>query len=88
MEQKELEVDLEHLEIRGPGLAPISFSVDPFSRHCLLNGLDEIGLTMQKDDIITVFEKKRTESWPWLNGFGYDEKVQSKKPVHTPKIDW
>jgi 3-isopropylmalate dehydratase len=71
---KELEVDLEKLEVRRPGgKAPISFHVDPFRRHCLLNGLDDISLTLQKADAIDTFEKKRSELWPWLDGYGYSQ---------------
>ena len=42
--------------------------VDPFRKHCLLNGLDDIGLTMQKMGKIKAFEQKRSAAWPWLDG--------------------
>lgn len=68
----ELEVDLEKLEIRRPnGRGVVSFEVEPFKRHCLLNGLDDIGLTLQKADFIDSFETRRSAAWPWLDGFGY-----------------
>lgn len=71
----ELEVDLERLEVRrSNGRGVIKFEVDPFKRHCLLNGLDDIGLTLQKANKIEEFEKSRTEQWPWLDGFGYAKK--------------
>jgi 3-isopropylmalate/(R)-2-methylmalate dehydratase small subunit len=59
-------VDLEKLEIRGPDGGCISFSLDPFRRHCLLNGLDDIGLTLQRVDKIDAFETKRKQVEPWL----------------------
>ncbi len=60
-------VDLDKQEIIRPrGNAPIPFSVDGFSRHCLLNGLDEIGLTMAKAPSIDSFETGQRGSQPWL----------------------
>ncbi|MEO9336198.1 3-isopropylmalate dehydratase small subunit [Mesorhizobium sp. SB112] len=58
-------VDLEALEIRGPDGGVVKFDVDAFKRHCLLNGLDDIGLTMEKASSISAFEKKNAESRPW-----------------------
>jgi 3-isopropylmalate/(R)-2-methylmalate dehydratase small subunit len=43
-----------------------SFDVDPFKKHCLLNGLDDIGLTMEKSSSIDAFEKKLEIEQPWL----------------------
>ena len=60
-----LTVDLEAQQITGPDGGVISFEVDAFKRHCLLNGLDDIGLTMQKQDAILSFEKAYAESRPW-----------------------
>ena len=54
---------------RGSG-EEIKFDVDEFRRHCLLNGLDDIGLTLQQEEDISAFEKVRDESFPWLNGIG------------------
>ncbi len=62
-----LTVDLEKQEITGPDGGSISFDIDPFRKHCLLNGLDDIGLTMQKASAIEDFENKRTAEQPWLN---------------------
>lgn len=59
-------VDLEKQEIRGPDGGVIHFDVDPFRKHCLLNGLDDIGLTLEKVDRIADFEAKRQASQPWL----------------------
>jgi len=61
-----LQVDLEAQQIRTPSGAPISFEVDSFRRHCLLEGLDEIGLTLQHADEIRSFEQQRQERAPWL----------------------
>jgi 3-isopropylmalate/(R)-2-methylmalate dehydratase small subunit len=53
-----LTVDLENQEIRGPDGGRIHFDIDPFKKHCMLNGLDGIGLTMEKASAIDSFEKK------------------------------
>jgi len=58
-------VDLEKQEIRGPDGGVYKFDVDPFRKHCLLNGLDDVGLTMQKDAKIGDFEAKRRARHPW-----------------------
>ena len=69
---REIEVDLENNCVKdAQGGVLAEFEIDGFKRHCLVNGLDEIGLTMMKDDIITKFERKRTEETPWLDGSGY-----------------
>ncbi|MFN4272387.1 MAG: 3-isopropylmalate dehydratase small subunit [Aliihoeflea sp.] len=60
-----LTVDLEAKVIRGPDGGEIQFEVDEFKRHCLLNGLDDIGLTMEKAGAIDGFETKLAESRPW-----------------------
>ncbi|MBA4211042.1 MAG: 3-isopropylmalate dehydratase small subunit, partial [Parvibaculum sp.] len=59
-------VDLEAQEIRGPDGGVIQFDIDPFRKHCLLNGLDGVGLTLQKQDKIAGFEKKLETAAPWL----------------------
>ena len=61
-----LTIDLETQEIRGPDGGVIKFDVDPFRKHCLLNGLDNIGLTLEKDNAIRSFEVKAAISRPWL----------------------
>ena len=60
-----LTVDLEEMEIRGPDGGRIAFELDAFRRHCLLNGLDDIGLTMEKAPAIDAFEKRNAEARPW-----------------------
>ena len=59
-------VDLENQEIRGPDGGRVAFDIDPFRKHCLLNGLDDIGLTDQKADRIDAFENRQKVSQPWL----------------------
>ena len=59
-------VDLENQEITGPDGGKIAFEIDAFRKHCLLNGLDEIGLTLEKAAAIDGFEAKRQASQPWL----------------------
>lgn len=61
-----ISIDLEKQQITGPDGGCISFEVDPFRKHCLLNGLDDIGLTMQKKDRIDAFEARRKAEQPWL----------------------
>lgn len=58
-------VDLENQEIQGPDGGVIPFDVDPFKKHCLLNGLDDIGLSLEKVDQINAFEEKQKAAQPW-----------------------
>jgi 3-isopropylmalate/(R)-2-methylmalate dehydratase small subunit len=58
-------VDLEAQEIRGPDGGVIRFDIDPFRKHCLLNGLDNIGLTLEKERSINDFEEKAATARPW-----------------------
>jgi 3-isopropylmalate/(R)-2-methylmalate dehydratase small subunit len=58
-------VDLEAQEIKGPDGGVTKFDIDPFRKHCLLNGLDDIGLTLEKQDAISAYESKLAESRPW-----------------------
>jgi 3-isopropylmalate/(R)-2-methylmalate dehydratase small subunit len=62
-----LTIDLEKQEITGPDGGTIAFDIDPFRKHCLLNGLDDIGITLQKASAIEGFENKRATEQPWLN---------------------
>ncbi|MGO9004871.1 MAG: 3-isopropylmalate dehydratase small subunit [Beijerinckiaceae bacterium] len=61
-----LSIDLAAQEIRGPDGGLVKFEIDPFRKHCLLNGLDDIGLTMEKVGKIADFEKKAAAARPWL----------------------
>jgi 3-isopropylmalate/(R)-2-methylmalate dehydratase small subunit len=58
-------VDLETQEIRGPDGGVIRFEIDPFRKHCLLNGLDNIGLTLEKEKAIKDFEARDASARPW-----------------------
>lgn len=62
-----IEVDLEKQEIKGPDGGTVHFDIDPFRKHCLLNGLDDIGLTMEKKSEIDDFEARQKEAQPWLH---------------------
>ncbi|KIV84406.1 3-isopropylmalate dehydratase, large subunit [Exophiala sideris] len=78
---KEIEVDLPNQVIRdAQGNELAKFEVEEFRKHCLVEGLDDIGLTMQMDDKIAQFEQKRTLDTPWLDGSGYLKKWR-KGPV-------
>ena len=61
-----LTVDLQNQQIIKPNGDKISFEVDSFRRHCLLNGLDDIGLTLQYQDAIKAYEQKTKKTAPWL----------------------
>ncbi len=62
-----IEIDLEKQEIKGPDGGTVHFDIDPFRKHCLLNGLDDIGLTMEKKSEIDDFETRQKDSQPWLH---------------------
>mmetsp|Transcript_33685 Transcript_33685/g.68426 ORF Transcript_33685/g.68426 Transcript_33685/m.68426 type:complete len:804 (-) Transcript_33685:185-2596(-) len=64
----EITVDLENSKVIRPNGDEFSFEIDAFKKHCLLNGLDKIGLTLDKEDKIIAFEKERSENYPWLDG--------------------
>ena len=59
-------VDLENQVITGPDGGEVRFEVDAFRRHCLLNGLDDIGLTMEKGEAIDAYEARQAATTPWL----------------------
>ncbi len=61
-----LSIDLEKQEIRGPDGGMIHFDIDPFRKHCLLEGLDDVGLTMAKQGAIEQFETSAAQKRPWL----------------------
>jgi 3-isopropylmalate/(R)-2-methylmalate dehydratase small subunit len=60
-----LSIDLQKQEIRGPDGGVVRFEIDSHRKHCLLNGLDDIGLTMVKEKHITDFEGKAKSARPW-----------------------
>ncbi len=65
-EGQPISVDLEHQTVTTPYQDRFTFDLDPFRRHCLLNGLDEVGLTMARGQAIGAFEAERTAAQPWL----------------------
>jgi len=65
-ENARIAVDLENQTVSATDGTVFAFDVDAFKKHCLLNGLDDIGLTMQKVDAIDRFEEKYTETMPWV----------------------
>eukprot|EP00445_Apocalathium_hangoei_P033658 CAMPEP_0203945100 /NCGR_PEP_ID=MMETSP0359-20131031/80689_1 /ASSEMBLY_ACC=CAM_ASM_000338 /TAXON_ID=268821 /ORGANISM="Scrippsiella Hangoei, Strain SHTV-5" /LENGTH=751 /DNA_ID=CAMNT_0050876215 /DNA_START=42 /DNA_END=2294 /DNA_ORIENTATION=+ len=94
---QEIEIDLPSQKITRADGRTISFEVDSFKKHCLINGLDDIGLTMQKIDMISTFELERSQKFPWLDGNGYkgkkliamEGKVAKDTPEHPPKApEW
>ncbi|WP_370322983.1 3-isopropylmalate dehydratase small subunit [Oricola sp.] len=60
-----LTIDLEAQEIRGPDGGTVKFDIDAFKKHCLLNGLDDIGLTLAKSAKIDTYEAGLAENRPW-----------------------
>ena len=66
IENPELKIDLNLQKISRPNGATITFEIDPFRKECLLNGLDDIGLTLEKSEMIGSYEKKRSSTLPWL----------------------
>lgn len=66
----ELTVDLAANTVITPSGESFSFDVDGFRRHCLLNGLDDIGVTLEDADVIQHYEDARRKTAPWLFGAG------------------
>ena len=60
-------VDLQRQVVVRPNGEEIAFTIDPFRRHCLLNGLDDIGQTMQHTGSIDTYEDKQRNAQPWLH---------------------
>lgn len=84
---REIEVDLVKQRINdASGHKLADFEVEEFRKHCLVNGLDDIGLTMQMADKIRKFEDRRTLDTPWLDGSGYLKKENRKGPVQVEAV--
>jgi len=62
----EIHIDLEHQTVTTPFQDRFTFEIDPFRKHCLINGLDEVGLTMERDTAIEKYEKSLSQALPWL----------------------
>ena len=90
--KREIEVDLPNQAINdAAGNKICGFDVEEFRKHCLVNGLDDIGLTLQLDDKIGAFEKKMSANTPWLDGSAYLKRDKSgrlaAKAVPVPKTN-
>ncbi|KAI1422243.1 aconitate hydratase [Xylaria sp. FL1777] len=84
---KEVEVDLPNQEIRdAAGHTICKFDVEEFRKHCLVNGLDDIGLTLQLEDKITDHERKASQITPWVDGTSYLRREGGKLPVKAVKV--
>jgi 3-isopropylmalate/(R)-2-methylmalate dehydratase small subunit len=62
----EIQIDLENQVVTTPFQDRFAFEIDPFRKHCLLNGLDEIGITLASTDAISAYEAKLAAERPWL----------------------
>ena len=79
---REIEVDLPNQRINdASGNKLADFEVEEFRKHCLVNGLDDIGLTMQMEGKIRTFEDRRSIDTPWLDGSGYLRRGNRSGPV-------
>jgi 3-isopropylmalate/(R)-2-methylmalate dehydratase small subunit len=61
-----ISIDLEKQEIKGPDGGTVTFEVDAFRKQCLLNGWDDIGLTLRNEDKVTSFEQQQKTQTPWI----------------------
>lgn len=82
----EITVDLENQKIIRPNGESFDFEIDEFRKFCLVNGLDKIGLTLEKDETISGFEKERTTKFPWLDGASM--KVPDVVPMYPEADFW
>ncbi|RKF55325.1 3-isopropylmalate dehydratase [Golovinomyces cichoracearum] len=88
----EIEVDLPNQTIRSDtGRLICNFDIEEFRKHCLINGLDDIGLTLQMVDKISAYEENATIKMPWLDGSGYLKRgsggMLAVKAVKVPKTN-
>lgn len=82
---RKIEIDLPAQEIRNESSVKItSFDVEEFRKHCLVNGLDDIGLTMQIEDKIKNYEERMEVETPWIGDSGY---LKRRKRVGPVKVD-
>lgn len=63
-----IQIDLESQTVTTPFQDRFQFEIDAFRKHCLLNGLDEVGLTLAMDDKISAYERRAQSAWPWQAG--------------------
>lgn len=87
---KEIQVDLVNQTVscfEGSDVSKsVGFDFNPFRKNCLINGIDEIGLTLQKGEAISKFENTRTRNWPWLDGAAY--RLPQNAQLASGKSDW
>ena len=65
-ETDEITIDLEGQTVTTPFQDRFTFEIDPFRKQCLLEGLDEIGLTLARDAAIAMYEQRRGQEMPWI----------------------
>lgn len=82
----EITVDLVNQKVVRPNGEVFTFEIDPFRKSCLLNGLDKIGLTLEKSDKIAAFEAMRSKQFPWLDGAAM--KVPDVVPMYPEAGFW
>lgn len=82
----EITVDLVNQKVIRPNGEEFSFEIDEFRKFCLVNGLDKIGLTLEKEDKIATFEESRSEKFPWLDGASL--KVPDVVPMYPDAEFW
>jgi 3-isopropylmalate dehydratase len=79
-------VDLINQKVIRPNGEEFSFEIDAFKKHCLVNGLDKIGLTLEKSEDIAKFEAMRSEKYPWLDGAAL--RVPDEVPMYPDAEYW
>jgi 3-isopropylmalate dehydratase len=82
----EITVDLVNQKVIRPNGEAFPFEIDEFRKRCLVNGLDKIGLTLEKIDSISEFEKVRSEKFPWLDGASFQ--VPDVVPMYPDAGYW
>jgi 3-isopropylmalate dehydratase len=82
----EITVDLVNQKVIRPNGESYSFEIDEFKKRCLVNGLDKIGLTLEKTDKISDFEKARSDKFPWLDGAAFQ--VPDVVPMYPDAQYW
>jgi len=82
----EITVDLVNQKVVRPNGDEFKFEIDAFRKNCLVNGLDKIGLTLEKVDKIAEFEKLRSQKYPWLDGASF--KVPDVVPMYPDAGYW
>ena len=82
----EITVDLINQKVIRPNGETFSFEIDEFRKRCLVNGLDKIGLTLEKTDKISAFEAVRSEKFPWLDGAAF--RVPGVVPMYPESQYW